>query len=181
MFLGSCLVNVPSTSCLASAWCCCSSLCSGCSLAVQATCRPLFTKTDASSRSSRRHLRPVPLTLRRLQRTTPPGVLTNWPSSSRSENASRSCWCSFPSCTHFSTRRRSATRSSSSTRWITTGEEGPRRHLWLCSLYYIYTFIVLTKPHPVYRTHRPLTTFSVCFCCSFLPLIRMLCLCSDWV
>ncbi len=144
VFLGSCLVDVPSTSCLASAWCCCSFLCSGCSSAVQVTCLPPHMTTASSSS----HHRPARLTVRHLQPTTLPGVLTSWPSSSPSENASRSCWCLFPSCTNSWTRRRSATRSSSSTRWITTGEEAPAPG---------FSFLI--------RTERRLLLLFV-FCCS---------------
>ncbi len=164
VFPGSCLVNVRSTSCSASAWCCCSSLCSGCSSAVRVTC----TKTGVppSSRHRRRN--------HGLQWTTRPGVLTNWPSSSLSENASRSCWSLFPSCTRSSTRRRSATRSSSSTSWITTGEEVPspgvnlqRRlsalkislHLFICFITVIL-FFNITKPHPANSNMWP----TCCLC-----------------
>lgn len=122
---GFCRGNAPSTSCLDSAWCWCWSLCSGCSSAVQVTCLQRRPRTGVS-RSSRRRRR-AQRTFRCLQRTTPPGVLTNWSSWFPSENASRSCWCSFLSCTRSSTRRRFAIKSSSSTRWITTGEASNQR------------------------------------------------------
>ena len=38
--------------------------------------------------------------------------------------------------------------------------------LTVFTLFHLYSFIVLTKAHLIYRTHKPLTTFRVCFCCS---------------
>lgn len=88
--LGSCLVTVPSTSCSASAWCWCSSLCSGCSSAVQVKCPWRRTFIPRFSRRS---------ALLTLLLATPPGVLTSWRSWCPSGSALRSCWSLFPSCT----------------------------------------------------------------------------------
>lgn len=139
---GSCRRSAPSTSCLAFACCCCSSRCSGCSSAVRGMCPP-HARTAASLSS--RHARPTHRRQRR--RTTLRGVLTSWPSLCRSESASRSCWCSSPSCTRSSTRRRSATSSWSSTRWTTTGE--PRAgHVITYSIFSIFCLLLSLASWP---------------------------------
>lgn len=52
------------------------------------------------------------------------GARTGWRCWCPSESASRSCWPSCPTCTASSATRGSATASSSSTKWITSGSQG---------------------------------------------------------